>query len=85
MKGRAQALSIWEPLGREIDDEKAAELARWNEALALYRARNFTVAGNILASLPERPLHRNLRDRCTAYLVAPPPADWDGATNFATK
>jgi len=85
VKGRAQALSIWEPLGREIDEEKAAELARWNEALALYRARNFTMAGKILASLPERPLHRNLRDRCTAYLVAPPPADWDGATNFATK
>ena len=87
VKGRAQALSIWEPLGlgREVDDNAAAELTRWHDALSYYRARNFAAAGNALATLPERPLYRFLRDRCTACLVTPPPPDWDGATNFATK
>ena len=63
---------------------EAAELARWNEALALYRARDFAKAGKKFAALPPRPL-RDLRERCTAYLAAPPPADWDGTTRFTTK
>ena len=85
VKGRAQAVSIWEPFPREVDAATAAGLARWHEALALYRARDFAAAAVLFAALPQRPLHRLFRERCGAFAQSPPPPDWDGATNFATK
>jgi len=85
VKGRAQALSIWEPFPREVDRATAAGLARWREALALYRARDFTAAAVLFAALPPRPLHKLFCERCAAFVQSPPPPDWDGATNFATK
>jgi adenylate cyclase len=85
VKGRAQALSIWEPFPPEVDPATAAGLARWHEGLALYRSRDFAAAAVLFAALPSRPLHRLFRERCAAFAESPPPADWDGATNFATK
>ena len=85
VKGRAQALAVWEPLGETVSAEAAAELARWHEALALYRSERFAEAGALVARLPPCPLYERFRVRCAAYLEHPPPDGWDGATNYATK
>ncbi|MEP7181647.1 MAG: adenylate/guanylate cyclase domain-containing protein [Betaproteobacteria bacterium] len=85
VKGRAQALGVWEPLGETVSPAGAAELARWHEALALYRDERFAEAGAIVVTLPPCPLYERFRARCANYLEHPPPSGWDGATNFATK
>jgi adenylate cyclase len=85
VKGRAQAVAIFEPLGEALDAGATEELARWHEALALYRARKFVEAGAILAALPPRPLYGVFRGRCAAFTRAPPPDGWDGAEGFVTK
>jgi adenylate cyclase len=85
VKGRAQALVIWEPLASGPGDETTAELARWHEVLAHYRARRFRDADALLAEFAARPLHAVYRERCAAFLRDPPPDGWDGATNFETK
>jgi hypothetical protein len=48
-------------------------------------ARLADAAAVLFAALPQRPLHRLFRERCDAFAQSPPPPDWDGATNFATK
>jgi adenylate cyclase len=85
VKGRAQAVALWEPLGETLEAGAQAELARWHEALAHYRARRFIEADELLAMLPARPLHGVFRERCATFMRTPPPLGWDGATNFATK
>jgi len=89
VKGRDQAVAIFEPLPADSSAESAAELARWHAALALYRARRFVEAQTEFAALaamaPERGLYAVFRDRCAAFAGEPPANDWDGATTFATK
>jgi len=89
VKGRDQAVAIFEPLPADSSAESAAELARWHAALALYRARRFVEAQTEFAALaamaPERGLYAVFRDRFAAFAGEPPANDWDGATTFATK
>ena len=67
----------------------AGEIAAWDKALLQYRERRFADAAASLAALasahPATRLYAYFAQRCAAYAAARPPADWDGATNFATK
>ncbi len=85
VRGREQALSVWEPLGESVPDAVAAELAQWHEALKWYRAEGFAEAFALLSTLPPRPLYELFRARCVRFMEKPPPPDWDGATNYETK
>ena len=89
VKGRAQALTIYEPLGAALDDAGRARLARWHEALALYRAREFASAAKMFAAFaaeaPGVRLYTLFQERSEAYVEAILPTDWDGAANYATK
>ena len=88
VKGRAHPVTIFEPLP-EAEEASAGEIAAWEKALLQYRERRFADAAASLAALasahPATRLYAYFAQRCAAYATARPPADWDGATNFATK
>jgi adenylate cyclase len=88
VKGRANPITIFEPLP-EAEESIAGEIAAWEKALLQYRERRFADAAASLAALasahPATRLYAYFAQRCATYAAARPPADWDGATNFATK
>lgn len=79
----AEPIRVSELLGRsdELQDEAPA-LARYAEALGLYRSRRFAEASvafdALAAERPHDALVRRYADRCRAYLETPPPEGWDG-------
>lgn len=91
VKGKAQAVRVYEVLGLPDDDDPAtAAFARHCEdGLDRYLGRDF--AGAIAAcdaALALRPADRaaaQLRERCRALLAAPPPADWTGVFQATEK
>ena len=91
VKGKDEAITIYEPLGLEAEVEKKAldELKLWHQTIRLYRSRQWDqVEVNLLN------LHR-MNPGCGLYeLYAkeaagkrrnPPPAEWDGVTVFDEK
>ena len=90
VKGRDQAVAIFEPLPADAHFDADEELARWHAALALYRGRQVHAgSGGDVAALaaahPARGLYAVFRARCRDYADAPPAPDWDGAMTFVTK
>ena len=89
VKGRAHPVTIFEPLPETAGSAIAGEMAAWEQALVQYRDRRFADAAASLADLasahPATRLYAYFARRCATYALALPPADWDGATNFATK
>jgi adenylate cyclase len=91
VKGKEEALTIYEPLGFESDVSDAArqELKLWDLALQAYRAGDWDVAdttlNRLLAPSPERVLYRLYSERVAAFRAAPPPANWNGITAFEEK
>ena len=91
VKGKDEAITIYEPLGLEAEVEKKVldELKLWHQTIRLYRSRQWDqVEVNLLN------LHR-MNPGCGLYeLYAkeaagkrrnPPPAEWDGVTVFDEK
>ena len=87
--GKTKPVTIYEPIGPSASAELAAELARHDAALALYRSRRFDEAEAAFAALgaahPESQIYAYLRTRCVAFRARAPSQDWDGATAFVTK
>ena len=91
VKGKDEAITIYQPLGLEAEVEKKVldELKLWHQTIRLYRSRQWDqVEVNLLN------LHR-MNPGCALYeLYAkeaagkrrnPPPAEWDGVTVFDEK
>ena len=89
VKGRAHPVTIFEPLPAAAEAGMAGEIAAWEQALLQYRARRFADAAATLAALesahPATRLYAYFAQRCAMYARTLPPAEWDGAMNFATK
>jgi adenylate cyclase len=89
VKGRTQAVAIFEPLAEAGDAPAQARAARWANALSRYRAREFAEARNafdgIAADEPDRALATLFRARCVTFAAAPPAPEWDGAWTFVEK
>jgi adenylate cyclase len=85
VKGKDEAITVYEPLGE--GDE--SELARWDEALRSYRARQWDGAEATLLSLqrqnPACGLYEVYLKKVQHLRRSPPPPDWDGVTVFAEK
>jgi adenylate cyclase len=89
VRGRAHAVTIYQPLGRTLAIEHSRELGEWDAALAKYRQAKFAEAEIAFASLaaahPAQKLYALYRVRCAAFRAEPPASEWDGATTFAAK
>ena len=91
VKGKTEPVAIYEPLGKPdtLAPQLMDELAAWDAALALLRARQWEAARDAVASLatrhPERSLYTLYLERIGAYLLDPPAAGWDGVTTFISK
>jgi adenylate cyclase len=91
VKGRDEAVSIYEPLGPrdEVDKDVRDELELYREALKLYRAGNWELAEvqflNLDKRSPKRLLYKLYVERIIHFRNNPPPADWDGVYTYLEK
>jgi len=86
VKGKAQAVAIFEPLGPLTADDAAERqrLAQWADFLVAYRARDWAAADALLQPLlqsePACRLYALYAERLARFRVEPPAADWDAVT-----
>jgi adenylate cyclase len=86
VKGRRQAVSIYELLGKKGETSSLREFAAgYEEAFEHYLAGEFTTAIDILIEQQTDPPSAVLLERCRAFLHEPPPADWRGAHVSSSK
>ncbi len=89
--GRETPVRIFEPLGQAgaapvaaVTKLGAADLDRFAEARAAFRAGRFAQAEQIFQALSAHdPVAAHLAERAGALVASPPPSDWDGVTNLA--
>jgi adenylate cyclase len=86
VKGKDEAITIYEPLGLEGDD---GELRLWEAALRAYRARAWDEAEVKLRDLQRMngpcELYRVYAQRVSEKRRSPPLPDWDGVSVFDEK
>jgi len=91
VKGKEEALTIYEPVGLEgyVEKKVTDELKLWHQTLKLYRAKQWDQAELGLLNLqrmnPDCSLYRLYSQEVVAKRRAPPPEDWDGVTVFDEK
>lgn len=91
VKGKTEAVGIFEPLGRrdELPKESRQLRARHKQALMLYREQQWDAAEREFFSLaqsePDRPLYGIYLDRIAHFRQHPPGEGWDGVFTFSTK
>jgi adenylate cyclase len=91
VKGRDEAVTIYEPVALEADADKRMhdEIRLWNQTLRAYRSRQWDQADVDLLNLqrlnPGCALYRKFADNVTHKRSNPPPPDWDGVTVFDEK
>ena len=90
-KGKDRSAAIFEPLGLTSDLSAALldEIAQWDMALAVYRARDWPQAADRLDALheahPTRGLYSLFAQRVAQFQQTPPAENWDGSTKFDVK
>lgn len=92
VKGKDEAVAIFEPIGMQgkIDKARLEEVKLYAQFLRLYRAQDWDQAElqlfNLQKSVPGNPLYSHTFVERIAYLRANPPGKgWDGAFTFKTK
>ena len=91
VKGKDEALTIYEPLGMEaeVQKDKLDELKLWQQTLRSYRSQQWDQVELQLLNLqrinPACYLYKLYAERVAEWRKAPPPADWDGVTAFDEK
>jgi adenylate cyclase len=91
VKGKDEAVTIFEPLGLEgeVPAKTLEELKIWNQCLRYYRAQNWDRAEvellNLMRIAPGCKLYELYAARVTGLRQAPPAAGWNGVTTFQTK
>jgi adenylate cyclase len=91
VKGKAQAVGIFYPVGRssELPKETADELRTWAAFLKAYRAQDWDQCDLHLLNLQrlgaKKYLYELYSERVASMRLLPFDPSWDGATNFETK
>ena len=91
VKGRAQPVTLFEPLGptATLSEAVRQELAEHDQALVAYRGRDWPQAETrfqqLAAHHPEQPLYKLYLQRIAALRPDPPAAGWDGVFTFTEK
>jgi adenylate cyclase len=83
VKGRAGAAPVYELVGRAGAGARVDP--RWEEALALYRRREFASAQTLFAAMTGDDTAVLMARRCAALASSPPPDDWDGVYEQRSK
>jgi len=91
VKGRDTPLDIYQPIGpaEDVSEQTRRELARYDEALEQYRAREWNAAQDCFRALSDEfgdnELYRMYLDRIDHFVSEPPPPEWDGVFDFKSK
>jgi adenylate cyclase len=90
VKGKQEPVSIFEPLGIAVESsaELRRELAAYEQALAFYRAQDWSAAQHKFRDLKERSdtfLYSVYLDRIARFIEKPPASDWDGVFDHLSK
>ena len=91
VKGKEEALTIYEPMGREAELEKKTldEIKLWHQTVKLYRSRQWDQVEVGLLNLqrmnPGCPLYDLYAKETSEKRRNPPPPAWDGVTVFDEK
>ena len=89
VKGKGQAVSIYEPVGisTEVSAEQQRLINEFEQVLKHYRAQQWDEAEAILHSMPKKDevLVNLYLKRIAEKREHPPGKDWDGVTSFTTK
>lgn len=87
VKGRREAVSIYQALGRydAMSAEQQELLTQHELALAAYRRGEFMQAQQAFVALPEDAVSILYRARCAKFLKHPPATDWDAIENLEEK
>ena len=91
VKGKEQAVEIFEPIGEtsSVPEAKRQEVACWNAMMQAYFAQAWDDAEKLL----EQARSQGTPEQCASiyaeriayWRINPPTADWDGVTTFTTK
>ena len=94
---RVRVVGINEPLrlfelldtADEADPALSQMVGVWERALILYEGREFATAAALFAGIaaddPADAVARKYRDRCLAFVAAPPAGEWDAVDNLTEK
>jgi len=91
VKGKAQAVAIFYPLGpaSQLSSGAQNELSIWVKFLKAYRNQDWDQAELMLVNLmrlsPNKFLYQLYSERVASMRLLPFDPEWDGATNFETK
>ena len=91
MKGKDEAITIFEPIGleSEVDRQAQEELRLWNQTLRAFRAQQWDQADVNLLNLqrinPDCELYRVFSGKVADKRRNPPAPGWDGVTVFDEK
>lgn len=91
VKGKLDALAIYEPLGlvNDLPQQLQQDVASLQQALQDYRARRWDAATTRFEELhdryPQDRLYQLYLHRIAEFRRAPPSADWDGVHEFDSK
>ncbi len=86
VKGRAEPIGVYEPLGKkgEVAREKIASCEMFADGLVTFRNGNFTEACAKFEKMKDDPAAAYYRKLCVEHLASPP-RDFDGVVSFETK
>lgn len=91
VKGKKEPVVVYELLARKggLSAEQQRVMKTYEEGLEAYKRRDFKAAaaqfGGVLALDPTDGPSRVYLERTKEYLVAPPPAGWDGVYELTSK
>jgi adenylate cyclase len=90
VKGKDQAVAIFQPLAAGVPDKALAEeLKLWNAFLKAYRAQDWDSCDLLMLNLhrggAKKYLYELYSERVASMRVLPFDPGWDGATNYETK
>lgn len=86
--GRLRPVRVFTPVAPQgdVSEDQRHKLEVFQNALVLFRARDFAAAADAFETLAEQDsVARTFVARARAFAVAPPPGDWEGVTDLSEK
>ena len=87
VKGKATPIRVYELLAKkgELSQAEVLNIEQFKKGLAFYREKRLEEAIEIFERLSDDPPSAVFLKRCTEFLKAPPPEDWNGVYTMRTK